>query len=267
MSPKNSSSQNPLQRSNQQRSAQPRHWIFLRGLARHNNHWGPFLDKFKQYYPEDKIELLDTAGNGTEIHRPSFTSVPLCTEDLRSRSQFLKQGHSVHLLSISLGSMVAIDWAHRHPNEVSQLVLINTSDRRLASGTERLQPKSWPMMLKIVRAKSQLEREKLIIEMTISKQNFPALSEKFASEFAQYKSTSLSNVLRQLYSAIKYRSPETAPRCPTLVINSLGDQMVDPICSQRIAKSWRVSLSTHPRAGHDLPLEEPDWICEQLTFV
>jgi hypothetical protein len=43
-------------------------------------------------------------------------------------------------------------------------------------------------------------------------------------------------------------------------MNSLGDRMVDPACTQAIAREWNVTPKTHPWAGHDLPLDDPEWV-------
>jgi predicted alpha/beta hydrolase family esterase len=50
-----------------------------------------------------------------------------------------------------------------------------------------------------------------------------------------------------------------------LVLASLGDGLVDPACSWRMAKAWGVELRLHASAGHDLPLDDPEWVARQAA--
>jgi pimeloyl-ACP methyl ester carboxylesterase len=52
---------------------------------------------------------------------------------------------------------------------------------------------------------------------------------------------------------------------PVLLLNSLGDRMVDPGCTQAIARAWQIEPKTHPCAGHDLPLDDPGWVVEAVV--
>jgi hypothetical protein len=36
--------------------------------------------------------------------------------------------------------------------------------------------------------------------------------------------------------------------------------MVDPGCTEAIARAWSLETQTHPWAGHDLPLDDPPWV-------
>ena len=51
------------------------------------------------------------------------------------------------LVAMSLGAMAAMAWAAAHPDEVSGLVLINTSSRALSPWYRRLRWQRLPMLL------------------------------------------------------------------------------------------------------------------------
>ena len=36
------------------------------------------------------------------------------------------------------------------------------------------------------------------------------------------------------------------------------------MCSLRLASSWAVPLILHLHAGHDLPLDDPEWVIDQI---
>jgi pimeloyl-ACP methyl ester carboxylesterase len=76
---------------------------------------------------------------------------------------------------------------------------------------------------------------------------------------------SCGNVVRQLVAAVRYRADPDLP-VPLLVLASQNDRMVDPSASRAIA--YRVpgaTLKEHPSAGHDLPLDDPQWVLEQIA--
>ena len=50
-----------------------------------------------------------------------------------------------------------------------------------------------------------------------------------------------------------------------LLLNGAGDRLVDPRCSDRIAAAFGLPLHRHPRAGHDLPLDAPDWVAAEVA--
>jgi pimeloyl-ACP methyl ester carboxylesterase len=76
---------------------------------------------------------------------------------------------------------------------------------------------------------------------------------------------STANALRQLLAAARYRAPVRAPGVPLLVVVGAGDGLVDPACSHRFALAWQLPIRTHPSAGHDLALDDPAWLVEEVT--
>ncbi|MNT87203.1 hypothetical protein D3C72_2275890 [compost metagenome] len=46
------------------------------------------------------------------------------------------------------------------------------------------------------------------------------------------------------------------------MIACAADRLVDPVCSARIAQAWNAPLLTHYWAGHDLPHDDPQWLCD-----
>ena len=60
------------------------------------------------------------------------------------------------------------------------------------------------------------------------------------------------------------RASDRQAGVPILLLASLGDRLVSPRCSERIARAWNAPLRMRPDAGHDLPLDDPDWVLGQL---
>lgn len=239
-----------------------RSWIFLRGLGRNSDHWGPFVDVFKKQFPHDDVELLDLRGNGTLAHSPSYLNIRDNVRDLRSRSLFVREGREINLLSISLGAMVAVEWAREYGDDVDELVLINTSERGTSKFWQRLQPKKYPRLLKIlVSGKTSTDIEYEILKIT----THLADKQKWSQVFGQSPSTSRTNFTKQILAASLYEFPRHKPKTDVLILNSAKDELVSPVCSKNIADLWHLKIHTNQTAGHDLPLDAPDWICQQIT--
>lgn len=237
-----------------------RSWLFLRGLGRCSEHWDQFRAEFIRRCPGDEFQFIDTAGNGTQVDKNSFLSISEYVEDLRERCS-LSKNFPLNIVSISMGSMMALDWAQRHPQEISSLVLMNTSDRSRAHFYERLQIQNWQKLLRYMSLRNTLEQEKLILQMTAA--GLPQAQE-IALRFSQLPITHKSNLIRQIFAASRYQMPKEKPPIPILVLSAQKDQFVDPVCSQRIALAWQLPHQIHPKAGHDLPLWDPQWTVDQI---
>lgn len=239
-----------------------RNWIFLRGLGRHSAHWNPFLQEFRKHFPEDRVELLDLRGNGSLWHSPSYLSVAENVRDLRGRSRWIQQGERVHLMTISLGSMVGVEWARRFPEEIAGLVTINTSDRGSSPFFERMRPANYLFFLQML-AKQRNEAwvEDQILDLTTK-----LLSQRASirQEFAGWKTTTRINLLKQILAAGTYEFPQQKPKTEILLLCSEGDRLVDSKCTKNIAEMWTLKAHVHSKAGHDLTLDAPDWVCEEI---
>jgi pimeloyl-ACP methyl ester carboxylesterase len=79
------------------------------------------------------------------------------------------------------------------------------------------------------------------------------------------------NVWRQIFAAMLFSCPQRLT-LPTLFIASLKDRMVDSRSTKMLAdklsasavESAPVSIKFHPTAGHDLPLDDPQWLIDRL---
>jgi pimeloyl-ACP methyl ester carboxylesterase len=238
-----------------------RAWILLRGLARDARHWGAFLETFRRTFPHDTIETLDIAGNGDQHARESFLSIHENVEDLRRRSKLLRSHAPVSLLAISMGGMMAMDWALRHPDEVERLVLINTSSRPFSRFFERLRPKNYVSLLALAGQTHRPEK----IEASILRMTTHLLKDLTASarEQAKWPRTSAANFARQLWAAARFRVPRK-PAVPLLFLLSRKDDLVNPICTRRLAQAWNLPWTEHESAGHDLPLDDPQWVADKI---
>ncbi len=243
--------------------SQPRRrWIFLRGLGRHSVHWGSFVLQFQNQFPDDEIELLDLRGNGQLAHSPSFLHISDNVRDLRARSQLLHNGQPVYLMAISMGAMVAIEWANLFPADIAGVVCINSSDKGTSAFYERLRPANYQAFFKLLTTRpTPLAIERRILQITTNHlQNI----DNWAQKFAEHPLTTKSNWIRQILAASSYHFPEHKPRTEILLLGSVRDRLVSSHCTQNIAKQWAMNPHLHVSAGHDLPLEDGEWVCQEV---
>jgi pimeloyl-ACP methyl ester carboxylesterase len=241
-------------------------WVLLRGLTREARHWGGFADQFAQRVAPDRVTALDLPGNGEFYQLPSPTSVSAMVGF--ARQQLLKQSIQppYKLLAMSLGGMVATDWAQRYPHEVDRLVLINTSMRPFSGVTERLRPANWPPLgLLAARWADADHAESTVHQLTC---NHIAQRAADLMQWQQIRKTapvSSPNALRQLLAAARFSCASTAPRCQVLVLSSCADRLVNPVCSTQLAQAWQAEHHSHRWAGHDLPHDDGPWVGERVA--
>ncbi|WP_158002506.1 alpha/beta fold hydrolase [Methyloterricola oryzae] len=249
-----------------------RDWVFLRGLARESAHWADFPETFTAKVRESRIFLADLPGNGRHFASRSPSSITSMMELIRHSSLSALPatgGSSVeaprYLLAISLGAMVAVEWMSRYPEEIAGAVLINTSLRGINPIHQRLQWRAWPELARIVLTHDPVLREQRILQLTSRERSQDsALALAFASAF-RLRPMRRINLMRQLWAAATYQAPPSPPLAPVLLLSSHADQMVSPACSAAIANAWHAPLACHPWAGHDLPLDDPDWVADRVN--
>lgn len=234
-------------------------WLLLRGLGRNQGHWGAFPSLWRERFPQDQLDLMDLAGAGSEAHRPSLPSIGGALEDLRRRRG---PGGPISILGLSMGAMIAAEWAHRYPSEVERLVLINTSSRSSSRFYERLKMMNYLRLARMAwRFRDRRYFEGQVLEMTMPQiPNPPEVLERHLS----LPETPPLNWFTQLLAASQYQFPPEKPASEVLVLAAHGDQLVSSDCSKRIALQWKVPLVIHPQGCHDLPVAEARWVLDQV---
>ncbi len=241
------------------------HWLFLRGLAREQRHWGEFPKTFERIVPTSHAHCLDLPGAGTEITTKAPLVVRDVVADVRARWQQLKQQHPGPwgLLAISFGGMVAQEWAGLHPTDFARVVLINTSAANLSVPWKRLDYRQLPGVVSALLERDREKRERKILGMTT---RGSADLDRIAHEWSSYqvdRPTPRATALRQLLAATRFRAPARIDT-NVLILSGGGDPFTDPSCPERLSAHYGAPLRRHPTGGHDLSIDAPEWIAEQV---
>ncbi|MBZ0333312.1 hypothetical protein MARI_05680 [Marinobacter sp. JH2] len=236
-------------------------WLLIRGLARESAHWGDWPEQLRRARPEDTFHTVDLPGTGLALDSRSPTSIAEARQFADRVTRELPR--PLGLIGLSLGGMVALDWALNRPEDCVSLVLISSSSR-LSSPWRRMRPAQWaPVMRLLVQSDSDV-RERAILALTSNR----PISDEVARQWQaiqRERPVQRGDVIRQLYAASCYKPPLKAPKMPTLVLASYRDRLTDWRCSRDLAKSLECPLELHPDAGHDLPLDDSLWLIEQLN--
>jgi pimeloyl-ACP methyl ester carboxylesterase len=242
-------------------------WVLLRGLTREAGHWGPLPALLAERLPAARVTALDLPGAGVRHAFKSPTSIRATMEDCRVRLHALGVSRC-HLLAMSLGAMVAVEWAHRHPQEVASAVLVNTSLRPFSRFDQRLRPRHYPALLGVLwPGRDAQAREATVLRLTSRHHADGSAASHIVDDWVALRDAhpvSAANALRQLFAAARYRAPAQAPAVPLKVLVGAGDALVDPGCSRRLAQAWRLPIAEHPTAGHDMALDDPRWVAAQV---
>ncbi|MDF1762856.1 MAG: alpha/beta hydrolase [Oleibacter sp.] len=238
--------------------------VLLRGLIRSRFHWGEFPQRFSEEFTVIETEL---PGNGYRFSEQTPSSIQDMMTVLRDDVRKQHTG-PVILIAISMGGMIASEWAKQYPNEVLQLHLINTSLANLSLPWQRMNALAFFRFLGALGSVDRLEKG--ILDLTINHGVQEDMSEHWLT-FAKSHPLQWRNIFTQLAAASRYRGPVQAPIQNAWLYNSTCDRLVRPECSEIIAKRWQKPLTSHPTAGHDLPIDDPDWlenaIREKITLA
>ncbi|RYZ05185.1 MAG: alpha/beta hydrolase [Comamonadaceae bacterium] len=240
----------------------PTTWVLLRGLTREARHWGAFPDLLRGHLRAGtRVVALDLPGNGALNAMASPSSIEATAQACRARLQALGVPPPYAVVAMSLGAMVAVEWALQHPAELRCAVLVNTSLRPFSPWYQRLRPRSYGALLRVaLTAQPARLQEAAVLALTTRHPPQPAAVLDRWTALRESRPVTRANALRQLAAAMRYRAPQRAPLVPMLAVASAADSLVDPRCTRRLAALWALPLREHPSAGHDLPLDDGPWL-------
>ncbi|GAB2196008.1 alpha/beta fold hydrolase [Sessilibacter sp. MAH4] len=239
-------------------------WVWLRGLARETGHWGG-LPKQAEKLLGEPVVTIDLPGFGRFSDRDAPVKTRKVVEFLIEQTQNLTQ---IHVLGVSLGGLIALEWASVDQRIVS-VTAVNSSNR-LCSIHHRLNfSKALKLLAAFVTTDRASIRESKILSVVSNQENKVRRVHDLWSEIARRRPVAIKQVLRQLFMAATAPivNPKLLQQCRVTFITSEHDQLVSSRCSHILASFYSANLLVHPTAGHDLPLDDPQWLLMQLPIV
>ncbi len=231
-------------------------FVLIRGLFREKRHWGVFLDILQKTFPNKKIICLDIPGSGERHLECSPSSIDLIVEDLRKDIKESK----IDIISISMGGMIGSKWANMYPKEINSLICINTSAKNFSNFFERLMPKNY---IKVIKALFFIENREKILYSIVSNKDFDSNTILKWNQYAKEYPIKKFNFFKQLFAGVKFKIEEKV-MCKLLFISSMNDKLVPHNATKAIAEAWKSNLIVNKNDGHDIPLDNPNWLCKQI---
>jgi pimeloyl-ACP methyl ester carboxylesterase len=232
-------------------------WFLLRGLTREAGHWGDFREAFARALPDADVRTLDLPGAGVH-HRAQWpATVADAMERVRSEARGVggeRDGRSF-VFGVSLGGMVAMEWAVRHPGELAGVVIGASSAGDLSPPWQRMRPRA---LLALLRG----GESRIVRTVVNDRERWDATTEAWL-EIARQRQVSRANAAAQLRSAIRWRAPQAMP-VPALFLVGTTDRLVHADCSRALARRYSAPLVEHATAGHDLTTDAGDWVLDEI---
>jgi pimeloyl-ACP methyl ester carboxylesterase len=240
---------------------EPSTWILLRGLGRESAHWGAFLEQFEVAFPKARVQTLDFPGVGQARGEKAAWSTRGIVDALYHQTQSDRVGIFGH----SFGGMVALEWAAAHPKQVDRVVLVNSSVQGVVRWHQRLQLPAIKQLAEIFTIASEREREEKILRLVsrVPERHTEALQNWV--RIAKERTPNRLTIISQLWAANRTQLPSFSQNKPhILCLAGLGDSLVDPSCTKELAKAINAPVCFHPWAGHEITLDDPTWVLDQV---
>lgn len=242
------------------------HIILLRGLAREAAHWLDFPAQLQQTLGENcRIHMVDFPGCGKYFNQTALTSVTAMTGHARTEvdiETIAARNESVYLVGISMGGMVALDWAQRYPSELRGVALINSS-----AGNQpfwwRLRPAAWTTMIRALFSAANIREAQVLNIVSNNKADYAQHLNQWLN-IQQLRPVTRATIVTMLRAAAQFR-PQLTCAVGGLVLASERDRMVSVRASEAIARQFKWPIEKHPSAGHDLPMDDSGWLSQKLA--
>jgi len=209
--------------------------LLLTGLAAKRYGWYHQLDEFGRYYRTIALDHRDIS-DSDEVTE-AYTIADLA-DDAAAAMKALGVRRT-HIIGISLGGFVTLQFALRHPELVDKLVLVSTS----AGGSTHVPP--GPEMISMLTSRGEEEIE--VGELT--RRNYTLImAPGYAAshpeeldrivEIARYRPLTAAAYYRQLQAALTHDAAQQLDRiqAPTLVIHGDVDPLVVPANGEYLAR-------------------------------
>ena len=244
---------------NEVNPAHPRGTILLlTGLGAKRYGWYYQLDEFGRYYRTIALDHRDISDS--DPFEVPYTIMDLA-DDAAAALRVLGVERA-HVMGISLGGFVALNFAIRHPDQLDKLVLIATS----AGGATHVQPapeiaaRLAPTSREHVEPGELARQNYAVITGPGFAENYPQEMDNFA-EIARYRPVHRAAYTRQLQAGMGHDATRQLEhiQVPTLVINGDADPLVPPANGdylvQHIPGAQHI---VYHNVGHIPIIENPD---------
>lgn len=234
--------------------------VLLHGYTGHARSWDWFAGAMRERY---RVLALDQRGHGESGWAPPERyGVGEMADDLAAFAGALGLKHFA-LVGLSMGGMVAIDYAGRKPKELSRLVIVDIGPEIVRSGSERIRAGV---------AESDIfeSREAAFAAARRANPIPPEAHHRHRVDYSLMRTEDgrwtwrYDRALRSPNS-LRIRDPEAgwkscaAIAVPTLLIRGAQSDILSPETAARMIETIPdARLETVAKSGHSVPLDAPE---------
>jgi pimeloyl-ACP methyl ester carboxylesterase len=215
--------------------------------------------------PGCEVVALDLPGTGSRLRERAPRTMRANVEAVRAEaaSRGLCERRLL-LLGASLGGMVAMEWAGRHPREVAGAVIVASSAPKVSRLRHRLTPRGMVGMALNLLTRDADARHRRLAALASSRRHLREELARSSLAIERERPVTLATLRAQATAAGTWRAPVSL-RVPSLFLVGVDDRLVHPDCSRALARRFGAPLAEHPDAGHDLTTDAPAWVVDQVV--
>lgn len=236
--------------------------VMLRGLGRSLRHWEGVLEALEDHF---RLVVLDNRGIGRSgrVARPYGTAA--MADDV---ARVLDHAgiERANLFGMSLGGMIAQQFALRHPGRLERLILGCTTPGGNAPRA-RLATLLPYMRARLDGMEAAIHFEATFLLSDGFRREHPEIIDSWIA-IAREQPVPLPTLLQHVLAATCHDTSKRLGqiRCDTLIVSSDCDALIPPECSRILARGIpRSELAWLEGAGHDFATERPREITHLLT--
>lgn len=243
-----------------------RGWLWLKGMKQDARHWRSLPARFAAQTGA-RVLTLDPPGVGSQAHLAAPSSVQAMTDALRAR-WLVERGADGPwaFVGLSLGGMVALDWAARYPDDFALVVVGNTSAGGVSPAWQRIRPRALWALARSSRTPDVVARERALLQVISSRDDAEHAHHASVENAAWHAAIPATprTMGAQLLAGARFRGPARLS-VPVHVLVGEADRLVDPRCGDALAARLSGVVHRFPGAGHDLSLDAPDALLDVLA--
>lgn len=248
----------------------PRTWLLIGPLGRECAGWDVapevLAEHLRAVHTDARLFQMDLPGCGRLWREPSPADVEGLASGLRARATAAGLAGPFGLVAHSWMACAATEWARQQPDEVGALVLINPAMRPFTQVLRSVRPGLWPAAMgQLLGRRLPLGREQRLWRThTRLHEAPPSLMQRWR-ELRREHPPRARTALAQLLAVWRYEGSRRRPHKQVLLLAGKRDPWRDWRVAAAISRAWGAALRLHPEAGHDLLLDDPEWVARSVA--
>lgn len=225
--------------------------LFIHGLGSSVRDWEMQIPAFSKSF---QTVAFDLRGHGQSQKPQGPYSMSLFASDAAELIKSLG-GAPVHVVGISLGGMVAFQFAVNHPELVKSLTIVNSGPEVVV----RTLKDRWQVFLRfaIVRLLGMRKMGEVLSKRLFPKPEQTNLRDTFVERWAENDTRAYLDTLRAIVGwSVADRIGEIA--APTLVVAADGDYTPVSAKQEYVSKMMNAKLVVIQDSRHAVPVEKPE---------